>query len=63
MDKCVCQELEEGKEIILDDYNDDETSLKMGRRNGNYYLIAEAYNSVDAKIKYCPFCGRKLGED
>lgn len=63
-DKCFCQILDEDKKersIIIE--GDIETSLRMEKYNNVYSIVGSDYNSVGKIIKYCPFCGRKLGDD
>lgn len=76
MNKCFCQILDEGKSdkiyqrffasqpakgIII--AGNEETSLRIEKYSNDYLLVGEDYNSISTPIKYCPFCGRKLGED
>lgn len=43
---------------------DTDLALSFVKEDGDYYLMADDfYFHTDKKIKYCPFCGRKLGEN
>ena len=60
--KCVCQDLKNDQlftHIAHGDYND----LYIGKEYDEYWIEAQADGNVRKRIKYCPFCGRKLGED
>jgi len=49
----------EYEDIDLD--STDNTSLRMFQAVNKVYLIAESFeDSVEIRIEYCPFCGRKL---
>lgn len=59
--KCVCQELknDQFKQIAHGDYND----LYISKDHDEYFIEAIADGKASIKMKYCPFCGGKLGED
>ena len=39
-------------------------NLDINRNSeGDYYIVAISDGRAEAKINYCPFCGRKLSED
>ena len=56
----ICNiEVHESKHIRQGEWND----LYIERDSYFYYIVAKADGNAYYMIKYCPNCGRKLGEE
>lgn len=62
MNKCICEELKEEKEIYLSEEGI-EPEIKIVLDNSAFMLEASNYDSMFIPIEYCPLCGHKLGEE
>ena len=56
----VCEEVMKNGEYVVDGAW---TRLKIEKHKDKFHILAIGEGMADMEIKYCPFCGKKLGND
>lgn len=56
----VCEEVMKNGEYVVDGAW---TRLKIEKHKDKFHILAIGEGMADMEIKYCPFCGKRLGKE